>query len=414
MNNAQKDGLSVFGSGLVWFGAAVSIAEIEAGMQLAPACGGGGLPAVAAGILLGHLLGGALLFLAALLGARTRRGAMDCAKIPFGRSGGGFFALLNVAQLVGWTAVMVAQGAEAAAPLLGGIPFPAACAGIGVLVALWLFAGLRGAGKTNTVAMGLLFALTVLLTAVVACGKDSAAAPGEAFAGSAFWFAFEMAAAMPLSWLPLAADYTKDARRPPAASAAAAGVYTAVSCWMYAVGLLAASLPGGGSIAGAMQAAGLGAAGLLVIVFSTVTTTFLDAWSAGESAKSLWGRIPAKGFGLAVCALGTLLAAMGAMERYLDFLYLIASVFAPMAAVLLCDAFVRRRTAPSRGAAAWNFAAWAAGFAAYHLALGSGSFFAAFFPRAFSWECPAGATLPALLVSALLALLSPRPAKTTP
>ncbi len=403
MEEKHNDGLSVFGSGLIWFGAAVSIAEIEAGMQLAPACGGGGTGAVAAGILLGHLLGGALLFLAALLGARTRRGAMDCAKIPFGRAGGGFFAILNVAQLVGWTAVMVAQGAAAAAPLLGGVPFPAACCGIGALVALWLFVGLRGVGRINTVAMGLLFALTVLLSFVVLGGKGSLPAAGSAPGGSAFWFAFEMAAAMPLSWLPLAADYTKDARRPVAASAAAAGVYTLVSTWMYAVGLFAAALPGGQTIAGAMQAAGLGAAGLLVIAFSTVTTTFLDTYSAGESAKSLWRRIPAKGFALAVCAVGSAMAALGAMDRYLDFLYFIASVFAPMAAVLLCDAYLRRR----RASAAWNFAAWAAGFAAYHLSLGPASFFAESFPKAFAWECPAGATLPALAASAAFALLAP-------
>ena len=266
-----------------------------------------------------------------------------------------------------------------------------------------LFVGLRGVGRINTVAMGLLFALTVLLSFVVLGGKGSLPAAGSAPGGSAFWFAFEMAAAMPLSWLPLAADYTKDARRPVAASAAAAGVYTLVSTWMYAVGLFAAALPGGQTIAGAMQAAGLCAAGLLVIAFSTVTTTFLDANSAGESAKSLWRRIPAKGFALAVCAAGGAMAALGAMDRYLDFLYFIASVFAPMAAVLLCDAYLRRR----RASAAWNFAAWAAGFAAYHLSLGPASFFAASFPKAFAWECPAGATLPALAASAAFALLAP-------
>ncbi len=409
----DEKGMSVLGCGLVWFGAAVSIAEIEAGAALAPAAAGGRGGPVLGAILLGHLFGGAMLFLAMLLGARTRRGGMDCAKTPFGRAGGGFFAALNLLQLVGWTAVMVAQGAGSAKELLGGrVPFGAACAGIGVLVAVWIYVGLRGVGRINSVAMALLFALTVVLFAsLLSTGSKGTGRPTEPMPGPVFWFAFEMSVAMPLSWLPLAADYTRDARRPVAACAAAALVYSLVSCWMYGIGMVAAAF---GSIPDAFRhlgAAGLGAAALLVIVFSTVTTTFLDAYSAGESARSLWSRVPAKPFGVAVCALGTLLAARGAMDRYLDFLYLIASVFAPMAAVLLVGGFAALRRgadAVGRGAAAWNFGAWAAGFAVYHACLGADSPLAAAFPSAAGalggWSSPAGATLPSMAVSALLAL----------
>ena len=409
----DEKGMSVLGCGLVWFGAAVSIAEIEAGAALAPAAAGGRGGSVLGAILLGHLFGGAMLFLAMLLGARTRRGGMDCAKTPFGRAGGGFFAALNLLQLVGWTAVMVAQGAGAAKELLGGlVPFGAACAGIGILVAVWIYVGLRGVGRINSVAMALLFALTVVLFAsLLSTGSKGTGRPTEPMPGPVFWFAFEMSVAMPLSWLPLAADYTRDARRPVAACAAAALVYSLVSCWMYGIGMVAAAF---GSIPDAFRhlgAAGLGAAALLVIVFSTVTTTFLDAYSAGESARSLWSRVPAKPFGVAVCALGTLLAARGAMDRYLDFLYLIASVFAPMAAVLLVGGFAALRRgadAVGRGAAAWNFGAWAAGFAVYHACLGADSPLAAAFPSAAGaldgWSSPAGATLPSMAVSALLAL----------
>jgi putative hydroxymethylpyrimidine transporter CytX len=331
---------------------------------------------------------------------------------------------------------MVAQGAGAARELLGGrVPFGAACAGIGVLVAVWIYVGLRGVGRINSVAMALLFALTVALTFVVLGdigAKGRSGLPGnpiEPMEGPVFWFAFEMSVAMPLSWLPLAADYTKDARRPVAACAAAAGVYSLVSCWMYGVGLMSAALSGGRTVAGAMAAAGLGAAALLVVVFSTVTTTFLDAYSAGESARSLWSRIPAKPFGVAVCALGTLLAALGAMDRYLDFLYLIASVFAPMAAVLLVDGFLARRsgsavsansacnpsansTCNSSANSAWNLAAWAVGFAVYHACLGGDSPLALAWPCAFGflagWASPAGATIPAMAASALLALPAAR------
>lgn len=399
MQKTSNTGITPLGSALVWFGAAVSIAEIEAGTALAPAAAGGRLPTVLSAILLGHLLGGALLFLAALLGARRRLSAMDCAKTVFGRPGGGFFAALNLLQLLGWTAVMVAQGASAAGGLLpSSVPFPALCAAIGALVALWIYIGLRGVGRINTVAMALLFLLTLYLSFHFLDPLDCACFAPDPMPGPVFWFAFEMSVAMPLSWLPLAADYTRDARRPLAASLAAAAVYTLVSCWMYAIGLAAAAY---GSFSASFAVLGMTAAPLLVVVFSTVTTTFLDAYSAGESARSLCPRIPAKPFGVAVVALGTLLAILGLMDRYLDFLYLIASVFAPMAAALLVAGWVRRPPSPRRA-----FLAWLAGFAAYHLCLGPDSLLLAPFHP--SWTSPVGATLPALLLSALLALPLPR------
>ena len=298
---------------------------------------------------------------------------------------------------------MVAQGAQAAAELLPGVPFPALAVAIGALVAAWIFIGLGGVSRINAVAMGLLFALTVFLCFrlfAVETARDAAEA-AEAAAGGVFWTALELSVAMPLSWLPLVADYTKDARRPVAASAASAAIYTVVSCWMYAIGLGVALAGLGDSFAAGVRAAGVGIAGVLVVVFSTVTTTFLDAYSAGESAKSLWHRLPAKGFGVAVCAVGTLVAIFVGMGHYLDFLYLIASVFAPMAAVQVVDWFVvrgaQRPRTPISGAQrprtvpqiAVNLAAWLVGLAVYHLSL--------------RYASPVGATLPAMAASALIA-----------
>ena len=222
--------------------------------------------------------------------------------------------------------------------------------------------------------------------------------------------ALELSVAMPLSWLPLVADYTKDAQRPVAASAASAAIYTVVSCWMYAIGLGVAMAGIADGFAASVREVGVGVAGVLVIVFSTVTTTFLDAYSAGESAKSLWSRLPAKGFGVAVCVVGTLLAIFVGMDHYLDFLYLIASVFAPMAAVQMVDWAMakgpgddspapplhRPRTPRAIGV---NLVAWLVGLAVYHLSL--------------HFNSPFGATLPAMAASAAIAAVNRRASLTT-
>ena len=101
---------SVLSNGLLWFGAGISIAEILTGMLLAPLGFGKGLLA----IIIGHVIGGAVMFGAGVIGGRTGRSAMETVQISFGRQGAKLFAGLNVIQLIGWTAVMIASAAVAA------------------------------------------------------------------------------------------------------------------------------------------------------------------------------------------------------------------------------------------------------------------------------------------------------------
>lgn len=83
----------------------------------------------------------------------------------------------------------------------------------------------------------------------------------------------------------LISDYTREAKNPVKATAVSAGVYGIVSCWMYIIGMGATIFTGEADIAKIMVKAGLGVAGLVIIVLSTVTTTFLDAYSTGVSAR---------------------------------------------------------------------------------------------------------------------------------
>ena len=94
---------SLFDNGLIWFGAGVSLAEILTGTYFSTLGFGRGLAA----ILLGHVIGCVLLFLAGVIGGNSRLSAMETVKSSFGNKGGLFFALLNVLQLVGWTAIMI-------------------------------------------------------------------------------------------------------------------------------------------------------------------------------------------------------------------------------------------------------------------------------------------------------------------
>ena len=107
---------SLLDNGLIWFGAGVSIAEILTGTYLAPL----GLTKGILAIVLGHIIGGILFFLAGIIGGSSRKSAMDSVKMSFGKKGGLLFAILNVVQLVGWTAIMIYDGSLSAASLFHG------------------------------------------------------------------------------------------------------------------------------------------------------------------------------------------------------------------------------------------------------------------------------------------------------
>lgn len=350
---------SVFENGLIWFGAAVSIAEILTGTYFAPLGFSKGLLA----IIIGHIIGCGMLFLAGLIGGKTRKSAMETAKMSFGSKGALLFIVLNIIQLIGWTAIMIYDGALA----VNGI-FAAGnwvwCAVIGALIILWILIGIRNLGKVNTVAMGALFILTIVLSFVVFGKGHALNISGE---GMTFGAAVELSVAMPLSWLPLISDYTREAEKPVKATAVSAVTYGLVSCWMYVIGMGAAILTGTSDIAQIMVKAGLGVAGLLIIVFSTVTTTFLDAYSAGVSSESLSPRVNGKWVAVGVTVLGIIGAIFLPLTDITDFLYFIGSVFAPMIAIQIADFFILKQNRENSAFSVQNLLIWLAGFIIYRL-----------------------------------------------
>ena len=350
---------SVFENGLIWFGAAVSIAEILTGTYFAPLGFTKGLLA----ILLGHIIGCTMLFFAGLIGGKVRKSAMETAKMSFGSKGALLFSVLNIIQLVGWTAIMIYDGALAVNGIFD-IGNWIWCTVIGVLIILWIMIGIKNLGKVNTVAMAALFILTLVLSFLI-FGKGTMQNIGGE--GMTFGAAVELSVAMPLSWLPLISDYTREAKKPIKATAVSAITYGIVSLWMYVIGMGAAIFTGESDIAQIMVKAGLGIAGLLIIVFSTVTTTFLDAYSAGVSSESLSSKISGKWVAVAVTVIGAVGAIFLPLTDITDFLYFIGSVFAPMIAIQIADFFILKQNKETSAFSIQNLIIWLIGFVIYRL-----------------------------------------------
>ena len=382
---------SIFENGLIWFGAGVSLAEILTGTYFAPLGFSKGLLA----IIVGHIIGCTMLFLAGVIGGKTRRSAMETVKMSFGEKGGVFFSFLNVLQLVGWTSIMIYDGALAANGVLHTGRWMW-CLVIGALIILWIVIGITNLGKINTVAMAALFILTLVLSKVVFGDGFQVVAGGDAMS---FGAAVELSVAMPLSWLPLISDYTREAKEPVKATAVSAIIYGIVSCWMYVIGMGAAIYTGESDIANIMVKAGLGIAGLLIIVFSTVTTTFLDAYSAGISAESVFAKINGKYAAILVTVVGMIGAILYPMDNITDFLYLIGSVFAPMIAIQIADFFLLKRV-DSLGVSLdkMNGGIWILGFILYRILM--------------NVDIPLGNTLPDMVITIVICILARKCIKT--
>ena len=350
---------SVFENGLIWFGAAVSIAEILTGTYFAPLGFTKGLLA----ILIGHIIGCTMLFFAGLIGGKVRKSAMETAKMSFGNKGALLFSVLNIIQLVGWTAIMIYDGALAVNGIFN-IGNWIWCIIIGSLIILWILIGIKNLGKVNTIAMAALFILTIVLSFVIFGKGKMQSIGGE---GMTFGAAVELSVAMPLSWLPLISDYTREAKKPVKATAVSAITYGIVSMWMYVIGMGAAIFTAESDIAQIMVKAGLGIAGLLIIVFSTVTTTFLDAYSAGVSSESLSSEINGKWVAVAVTVIGAAGAIFLPLTDITDFLYFIGSVFAPMIAIQIADFFILKQNKESSALSIQNLIIWLVGFVIYRL-----------------------------------------------
>lgn len=389
----EENKTSVLSNGLIWFGAGVSMSEILTGTYFAPL----GIKTGLFAILIGHIIGGILLFLAGYLGAKTRNNAMETVAVSFGRKGNLPFSVLNILQLAGWLAILNYDGALAANSIFS-VGAGVWCAVIGVLLLLWVLVGLKRLEKINMVAMTALFLMTLVLCFVIVTRGNF----GTLFNGSSvnkdvltFGAAIELSAAMPLSWIPVISDYTSNSTKPVKATVVSTIVYCLVSCWMYLIGMSAAIGMGTSDIAQISLRAGLGVVGLLIILFSTVTTNFLAAHSAGVSGEvigeSFSKHINGKYLSILVVLLGTIAAILYPMDNIEDFLYLINSVFAPMIAVMIADFFFNKKRSVTKEWDWTNLIVWLIGLSLYRVLM--------------HVDIVIGYTLPDIVITAVLCVI---------
>ena len=352
------------GVSLIGFSSAVTVLGAQ-GEELSFA-------AAVTAIFAGTVIGTAALAVAALIGARTGAPAMANLRGLFGTRLSYLPTVLNIAQCVGWGVfelTVIAQGAQTVA---------------GTDDYRWLFVVLAGA-LTTVLTIWPLGAIAVLRRYVaVAVGVAMVyftvqlARQGFPDPGAGNWHGFlgatDAIIAVSISFVPLAADYTRHSRTPAAAFWGTFSGYTVAQVWCYVLGLIALLQSGGDSekIFSSFTGVWAGWAFLLVLVLRETDQSFANVYSTAMSVHNLFPRVDRRlltgGIGLLITVLALQIKQFS--DTYYAFLGLIGSVFVPLFAVLAVDYFLgagRRgwdlsERAPSR----WlMLLPWALGFATY-------------------------------------------------
>ena len=405
--------------GLLWGNLGVSLLVVVAGAVLVPALS---LPAALAAILVGCLVGNLMLAVAAAIGAQARVPAMVLMRAPLGERGSYLPTAINVVQCLGWTVFELLVIATAAAALSDELfGFEARWAWTLVFGAAALVMGLLGPiGVVRTVIRRV--AVWVVPLAVAYLGwwaltggglDDAWSRPGEG--GLSTWQGIDIVVGVTVSWIPLAADYTRFARTERGAFWGTGVGYFVPDALLLALGavvLLTRDVADASALPAAIASGGVIA--LLALLSLTVAETdeaFANAYSGAVSLQNLVPRAPQRLLVVATTTLGTIGALVLELTSFQSFLFLLGSCFVPLFAVLLADWLAAGRhyehddvfaSAPVRVGA---IAAWVAGFAAYQWLSPTGP--AWWVDQVERLDPPAwgiGATLPSFVVSFALAL----------
>ena len=364
---------------LLWGSLGVSLLVLVAGALLVPALS---LKQALLAILIGGLIGNAMLGLAGLIGADGRVPAMVLLRAPLGRNGSYLATGLNVAQCLGWAIfelIIIATAAAALSDRLFG--FEARWAWTLVFGAVTVVLALLG--PVGVVRRFLRrFAVWIVLASLAyltwwaldgAVLDDLWSAPGEG--GSSVWEGIDLVVALTVTWIPLAPDYTRFARSRASAFVGTGLGYLIPTFWMFGLGavlVLSRGLDDAASLPAAVAAAGVASAlALLAVTVDEVDEAFANVYSAAVSAQNVLSRVPQRVLIVAASALATAGALAIDFGSYTSFLYMLGSFFVPLFGVLLADWLLSgARYTPANVFAAPSLrpglvAAWLAGFALY-------------------------------------------------
>ena len=331
----------------LWFSLGVGLLVMQVGAYLVPAVG---TQDALLAIVLGSILGAGLLAWAAKLGCDSGLSSAGLMHRVFGSAFARLPVLLNIVQLLGWTTfelVIMREGTQAiVAQALGWAPSQA-----GLVWATLLWGGvltLLMMGSMLTLVrqfvrrFGLPLVVLSLLWLTWQFGSLAIDKGFDAFwqrpgnGGMGFWAAIDLVIAMPVSWLPLVADYARHGINGRSTLRGTWLGYALANTWCYALGVLVVSVSApDASLVTALLVAQGGLLALGLILLDELDNAYGDVYSAAVSGNSLLSRVSVRAWGLTIALACTGLALVLPMHELEPFLLKLSSIFVPLYGVIL-------------------------------------------------------------------------------
>jgi len=362
----------------LWFSLGVGLLVIQVGAYLVPAVGtSDALWAIA----LGSLIGAGLLGWTAAIGTRTGLSSAGLMHATYGSAFARLPVVLNIVQLLGWTAFELVVMRDGTLAIVNKA-FGTAHGTLGLVLATLLWGGVLALLMTGSmltlvrrfvarvglplVVLSLLWLSWHFLGVLQSKGWEAfMQRPGNG--SMSMLSALGLVMAMPVSWLPLVADYARHGRSSRSTLGGTWLGYAIANIWCYALGVLVASVsePGTDLVTALLLAQG-GLLALGLILLDELDNAYGDVYSAAVSSSSLrQGSLRRWGVWIAVVCTG--MAMVLPMHSLEPFLLMLSSVFVPLYGVILGrlglgNAAQPERTAVDRTAVLL----WVLGIVVYH------------------------------------------------
>lgn len=387
----------------LWFSLGVGLLVMQVGAYLVPAAG---TRDAALAIVIGSLIGSGLLAWTAKLGCEHGLGSAGLMHATYGSLFARLPVLLNIVQLIGWTTfelVVMREGTAAIGQQAFGLQLDTPM-GVVVTTLLWggaLIALMAGSMLTLVRKFISRYGLPLVIISLLwLTWQFGSRLQAQGFAE--FWnrpgngemgllSAMDLVIAMPVSWLPLVADYARHGRSGRSALGGTWLGYAMANIWCYALGVLVASVSApDGSLVTALLLAQGGLLALGLILIDEIDNAYGDVYSGAVSSQSLFPRWSLRRWGMVLAAGCTVLALLLPMHSIEPFLLMLSSVFVPLYGVILGRLGSSSGSETSSQPVMWSAAAlWIAGIALYHALA--------------AWAPQWGAALPTLAATYLLA-----------
>ena len=336
-NHRQLKGLDYF---ILWSSLGVGLLVLSAGSLLSAAS----FTDAVLAIVVGSAAGSILLALAGKIGSDHGIPSLVTMRSSFGTLGSYLPAMLNVMQLVGWTTFEIMIMARAAEMLAGSmVPYYAWAAIFGALVALLGIAGPLNVARQwlGKFAVWIAYGTSAIIIINLLSSANILELVSSQGSGMSFFSALDLVIAMPVSWMPLVADYNRFARKSKSALWGTFIGFTMTNILFYFAGVMLGT-PDVIEIIVAIQAMFFGFLMLLLIV-DEADNAFADVYSAAVSTQNIFSHISQKHLIGGLTALSAILAMVMTIQHYEAFLLLIGAIFVPLFGVVLTDYYVVKK-----------------------------------------------------------------------